>query len=100
PPPRPPHPLPTRRSSDLDLPQLSFVHTAIGSCYSSLCNFPEASRHLRKGLEIAERIGDDSRASRILSNLTMVCTTLGRYEDAIQDRKSTRLNSSHDQISY
>src|SRR2546427_1274311 len=75
-----------------DLAQLSFVHNGIGSCYSSLCNFPEASRHLRKGLEIAERIGDDSRASRILSNLTLVCTTLGRYEDAIQvGRRSIEL---------
>ena len=74
------------------LAQLSFVHNGIGSCYSSLCNFPEASRHLRKGLEIAERIGDDSRASRILSNLTLVCTTLGRYEDTIQvGRRSIEL---------
>jgi DNA-binding SARP family transcriptional activator/predicted ATPase len=67
-----------------DLAQLSFVYSGIGSCYSSLCNFPEALRHLRKALEIAERIGDDSRASRILSNLTLVCTTLGRYQEAIQ----------------
>jgi len=67
-----------------DLAQLSFVHSGIGSCYSSLCEFPEAIRHLRKGLELAERIGDDSRASRILSNLTLVCTQLGRYEEAIQ----------------
>jgi len=67
-----------------DLAQLSFVHSGIGSCYCGLCEFPEALRHLRKGLEIAERIGDDSRASRILSNLTVACTTLGRYEEAIQ----------------
>jgi len=67
-----------------DLAQLSFVHSAIGSCYSSLCDFPEALRHLRNGLELAERIGDDSRASRILANLTLVCTTLARYEEAIQ----------------
>ena len=75
-----------------DLAQLSFVHSGIGSCYSSLCDFPEALRHLRKGLQIAERIGDDSRASRILSNLTLVCTTLGRYEEAIQSgRRSIEL---------
>jgi len=64
-----------------DLAQLSFVHSGIGSCYSSLCAFPDALRHLRKGLEMAERIGDDSRTSRILSNLTLVYTTLGRYEE-------------------
>src|SRR2546422_681632 len=75
-----------------DLARLSFVHSGIGSCYSSLCDFPEALRHLRKGLQIAERIGDDSRASRILSNLTLVCTTLGRYEEAIQSgRRSIEL---------
>jgi len=67
-----------------DLAQLSFVHSGLGSCYSNLCDFPEALRHLRKGLEIAERIGDDSRASRILSNLTLVYTTVARYEEAIQ----------------
>jgi len=67
-----------------DLAQLAFVQSGIGSCYSSLCDFPEALRHLRKGLEIAERIGDDSRASRILSNLTLVTTTVARYEEAIE----------------
>ena len=67
-----------------DLAQLSFVHSGIGTCHSSLCAFPEALRHLRKGLEMAERIGDDSRTSRILSNLTLVYTALGRYEEAIQ----------------
>jgi predicted ATPase/DNA-binding SARP family transcriptional activator len=67
-----------------DLAQLAFVYSGIGSCYSHLCNFHESLLHLRKGLEIAERIGDDSRTSRILSNMTLVCTTLGRYEEAIQ----------------
>ncbi len=67
-----------------DLAQMSFVQSGIGSCYSSLCEFREALRHLRKGLEIAEQIGDDSRASRILSNLTLVFNTLGRYEEAIE----------------
>ena len=70
--------------NERDLAQLSFVHSGLGSCYSSLCEFPEALRHLRKGLEIAERIGDDSRASRILSNLTLVCTHLARYDEAIR----------------
>jgi tetratricopeptide (TPR) repeat protein len=70
--------------STRDLAQLSFVLSGIGSCYSSLCDFPAALRNLHKGLEIAERIGDDSRASRILSNLTLVHTTLGRYQEAIE----------------
>lgn len=72
------------QSNGRDLAQLSFVHSGIGSCYSTLCDFPEALRHLHTGLAIAERIGDDSRASRILSNLTLVCTTMGRYAEAIQ----------------
>ena len=67
-----------------DLAQLSFVEGGIGTCYTHLCDFPEALQHLRKGLQIAERIGDDSRASRLLSNLTVVCTTLARYEEAIE----------------
>ena len=67
-----------------DLAQLSFVHSGIGSCHYHLCDFPKALLHLNKGLEMADRIGDDSRASRILSNLCVVCTTLARYEDAIR----------------
>ena len=67
-----------------DQARLSFVHSGIGSCHSSLCDFPAALLHLRRGLEFADRIGDDSRASRILSNMTLVCTTLGRYEEAIR----------------
>ncbi len=75
-----------------DLAQLSFVQTGIGSCYSGLCDFVEALRHLRRGLEFAERIGDDSRTSRILANMTLVCTTLARYEEAIQlGRRSIEL---------
>jgi len=72
------------RLNGRDLAQLAFVHSGIGGCYSSLCDFPEALRHLRKGLEIAERLGDDSRASRILSNLTLVTTTMAHYDEAIQ----------------
>src|SRR5437762_8757453 len=75
------------RAADLnrrDLAQLAFVHNGIGSCQHHLCNFPEALKHLRKGLEMAERIGDDSRASRILANLSLVCTTLGNYDEAMQ----------------
>jgi len=67
-----------------DLAQLVYVNTGIGTCYFNLCSFSEALTYLRKGLSIAERIGDDSMASRILSNLTLVSTTLGRYEEAIQ----------------
>ena len=83
------------RAADLnrrDLAQLAFVHNGIGSCQHHLCNFPEALKHLRKGLEMAERIGDDSRASRILANLSLVCTTLGHYDEAMQlGRRSVEL---------
>src|SRR5436190_19909994 len=83
------------RAADLnrrDLAQLAFVHNGIGSCQHHLCNFPEALKHLRKGLEMAERIGDDSRASRILANLSLVCTTLGHYDEALQlGRRSVEL---------
>lgn len=72
------------QETERDLAQLAFVHSGIGSCYHCLCNFPEALRHLKKALESAERVGDDSRSSRILSNLTLVCTTLGHYEEAIE----------------
>ena len=72
------------KESGRDLAQLSFVQSGIGSCFTNLCEFPNALKHLRQGLEIAERLGDDSRASRILSNLTLVFTAVGQYDDAIR----------------
>jgi predicted ATPase len=75
-----------------NLAQLAFIHNGIGSCYHHLCDFARAQEHLRKGVEIAERIGDDSRASRILANLSLVCTTIARYDEAIQlGRRSVEL---------
>ena len=70
--------------SGRDLAQRSFVESGIGSCHNCLCHFRQGIEHLRKGLELAERIGDDSRASRILSNLTFIATATGQYENAIQ----------------
>ena len=67
-----------------DLAQLSFVYSGIGGCYCGLCDFAGSLRNLRRGLEIAERLGDDSRASRILSNMTVACTAAGRYAEAVE----------------
>jgi DNA-binding SARP family transcriptional activator/tetratricopeptide (TPR) repeat protein len=66
-----------------DLAQLFFIHNGIGSCYANLCEFPKAIDYLRRGLEIAEKVGDDSKTSRVLSNMSHVCTTIGQYGDAI-----------------
>ncbi len=80
------------RLNEKDLAQLSFAYGGMGVCHHLLCDFPNALTHLHKSLELAERIGDDSRVSRILSNLTTTSTTLGRYEEAIKlGRRSVEL---------
>jgi tetratricopeptide (TPR) repeat protein len=67
-----------------NLAQLAFAESGIGNCYHLLCDFPKAGTHLRNGLEIAKRLGDDSRCSRILANLTVIETTLADYDTAIR----------------
>jgi DNA-binding SARP family transcriptional activator/tetratricopeptide (TPR) repeat protein len=66
-----------------DLAQLSFAYSGIGSCHHMLCRFNDASKYFHNALEIALRLGDDSRASRILANLTMVSNSQANYGPAI-----------------
>ena len=76
-----------QRVADLDgrnLAQLAFVNSGIGTCYYMLCDFAKASAYLHQGLEIAQRLGDDSRCSRILANLIVTETTLANYDNAIR----------------
>src|SRR5688572_31187178 len=82
--PRDLHSFPTRRSSDLEvLPVSSSGHLVL---VPALLDLPYAhlDPELRKSFEVALRAG----------------TAVGLVVAMRQDRKSTRLNSSHSQISY
>src|SRR5205085_5366838 len=98
-PPAPPS-FPTRRSSDLAPLPAGPVLPAAGApaCATSCVLFP-AQRHA----PAAVRISTPARART--SFLFMSTSELGRkaatvVRGALLDRKSTRLNSSHSQISY
>src|SRR5207248_10348158 len=88
---RPPHPFPTRRSSDL---------VRAGGMVAPAPH-PRPAHHTLTGfLERIGRIpvGLIGRVLSLLSFFGVVCIVAGRV--FLQDRKSTRLNSSHRTISY
>src|SRR5207245_7798587 len=82
PPPRPPHSFPTRRSSDLDLDHAQRV-------------FELARVRTQSNLRaLCKVIVEDPRLKSTLATEGMDEATVA------EDRKSTRLNSSHGSISY
>src|SRR5207247_9986232 len=88
-PPRPPHSLPTRRSSDLDLvrPTRNYQRHMSGLGYYFVVND-----------YVDLLVSGDWYAGRYMSLRTQ---TRYRWLDRfVTDRKSTRLNSSHEWISY
>ncbi len=64
--------------------ELSLAYTGYGSCKQGLCEFEAAYQILIKALELARKIGDDSRASIIASNLCGVRTQQGHYKSATE----------------
>jgi tetratricopeptide (TPR) repeat protein len=67
-----------------NLAQLSFIYTGLGTSSTLMCEFSKGAEHLQRALEIAQRIGDDSRSSRVLSNLTLIENARGHYKSAIE----------------
>src|SRR5256886_10874772 len=63
-----------------------------------------AEQHFAAALELARTLGDHTTEARCLNNLGIVANLRGDPRAALAsyqlDRKSTRLNSSHSQISY
>src|SRR5256885_6184643 len=84
-------------------------HTRLqGDWSSDVCSSDLSLRHplfLRQHLQSADAIHNGSHMADSLNDITRASFTLGTnhgcpFADAAQDRKSTRLNSSHLVISY
>jgi tetratricopeptide (TPR) repeat protein len=67
-----------------NLAQLAFIHSAIGLSHTFLCNLQEAQAAFLVCVELARRVGDDSRASNATANLCAVHVYRGQYEEAVR----------------
>src|SRR5206468_5119189 len=88
------HSFPTRRSSDLN-PRTGSQLLELLSLGQNLHNHKSIEELLHKNLEDTVRTLN-ARGGALL----LVDETTGQLTLQASDRKSTRLNSSHDQISY
>src|SRR5206468_10104185 len=86
------HSFPTRRSSDLDLLLMLVRELNIPFINLSKYKIDAALKEI-----IPERI---ARLYQIIPLSMLEMTLTVAISDPLKDRKSTRLNSSHDQISY
>lgn len=77
-----------------DWATLNYVYNGYGLSNHYLCELKPAEAAYLEGLRLAERIGDDSRASIIMSNLCSLRCLEGNYENAIEfGRKSMEASS-------
>ncbi len=63
---------------------LAYILSAIGTSLTFLGRLNEASATLLSTLELARKVGDDARAAVIASNLCLIHTNRGEYDDAIR----------------
>ncbi|HYT04319.1 MAG TPA: AAA family ATPase [Gemmatimonadales bacterium] len=70
-------------TSTRNLTELSFIANAYGICQCHLGEFASANESFLAGLDLALKVGDDSRASVITGNLSSVLGTMGDYHEAI-----------------
>jgi tetratricopeptide (TPR) repeat protein len=69
---------------EIDQAELSRILTGLAVCEVDLCHFDAAFSSFTQALQLAERIGDDSRASIISANLCMLELARGRFPDAVE----------------
>ncbi|HET7250620.1 MAG TPA: AAA family ATPase [Gemmatimonadales bacterium] len=62
---------------------LSRYHNGLGVISLQLCKPAEACQSFSQALQLANKIGDDSRASAIAANMCMGLTMMGKYEEAL-----------------
>ncbi len=70
--------------SGRNVTELSHAYNGYGNSKYHLCEFGAAREAYLAGLAVAQRVGDDSRASIITSNLCSLLTTTGDYKGAVQ----------------
>src|SRR5690606_41781124 len=86
------HAFPTRRSSDLANPQALLTVSGYAG--------PDARPHAGVMQEIAISMGVDAERIRAFPQARDTAEEAALLAPLLQDRKSTRLNSSHVKISY
>src|SRR5206468_6989861 len=94
-----PHSLPTRRSSDLSS---MAKPSALSKRSLKVSHLPASKSNLTNTAKAKARSCEETGSALCALNDACVRPPLvcSRFEIASRDRKSTRLNSSHDQISY
>src|SRR5206468_8048465 len=92
----PPHSFPTRRSSDLETVTLTRLAAATLDVERKASWPVAANLRFRK---LGEQLANRREQARVRRRVRPWRASDRRLVD-VEDRKSTRLNSSHDQISY
>src|SRR5206468_8459089 len=94
------HAFPTRRSSDLNVPRnaAAAYRTFVTQRTPSAVTTPAAARGTRVWRSNSTRISHSTPMPP--TDHPMLVSSDGTLPARSKDRKSTRLNSSHDQISY
>jgi len=69
--------------SESDLCDLSLAYNGYGLCMTALCRFQEARQAYSKSLELSRRLGDDSRTSLTLSNLSVTERFSGQTNSSV-----------------
>ncbi len=64
--------------------ELSFAYNGYANCKLQLCEFELAREAYGRGLELARKVGDDSRASVVAGNLCGVLSMMGDYSAAVR----------------
>jgi tetratricopeptide (TPR) repeat protein len=63
---------------------LSLIYSGIGAAQLFLCHLADARKALLHALDLARKVGDDARASTMATNLSLVETGVGDYDEAIR----------------
>ena len=63
--------------------QMSFIHSAMALACLNLCRFNEGFESYTAAFMLSQKVGDDARMSLLASNICVLQTARGLYEDAM-----------------
>ncbi len=71
-------------SSTANAAQMAFLYSAMALALMNLGKLKESLDAYLKAFELSQKVGDDARLSVLSSNICVVLTAQGKYEDAIK----------------